>query len=110
MSTPPPLRQQPSNGFWAFLSVFGRGLNVARLVIINLVFFGFLALLLLLVLGISAGSHVNEIREDSVLVLRPQGRLVEQFSVNPLQRALSKLSKNQPTEGFAHQPHRAYSR
>lgn len=98
MSTPPPLRQQPSNGFWAFLRVFGRGLNVVRLVIINLVFFGFLFLLLLLCLGISAGSRVNEIREDSVLVLRPEGRLVEQFSVNPLQRALSKLSKNQPTE------------
>jgi protease IV len=98
MSTPPPLRQQSSNGFWAFLRVFGRGLNVVRLVIINLVFFGFLFLLLLLCVGISAGSHVNEIREDSVLVLRPQGRLVEQFSVNPLQRALSKLSRNQPTE------------
>jgi protease IV len=98
MSTPPPLRQQPSNGFWAFLRVFGRGLNVARLVIINLVFFGFLFLLLLLCLGISAGGRVNEIREDSVLVLRPEGRLVEQFSVNPLQRALSKLSRNQPTE------------
>jgi protease-4 len=98
MSTPPPLHQQPSNGFWAFLRVFGRGLNVVRLVIINLVFFGFLFLLLLLCAGISAGSHVNEIREDSVLVLRPQGRLVEQFSVNPLQRALSKLSRNQPTE------------
>ena len=27
------------NGFWAFLRVFGRGINMVRLVIINLVFF-----------------------------------------------------------------------
>jgi protease IV len=98
MSTPPPLRQQPSNGFWAFLRVFGRGLNVARLVIINLVFFGFLLLFFLLIMGISAGSRVNQIREDSVLVLRPEGRLVEQFSISPVQRMLSKLSSNPSTE------------
>ena len=95
MTTPPPLRQQPSNGFWAFLRVFGRGLNVVRLLIINFVFFGFLFILLLIVLGVSAGSHVNDIREDSVLVLRPQGKLVEQLSASPLQRAITKLVSNQ---------------
>jgi len=99
MTTPPPLRQprQP-NGFWAFLRVFGRGLNVVRLVLINLMFFGFLFLFLLLILGIGAARHNNDIQDSSVLVLKPEGRLVEQYSINPMQRALSKLSGNEPKE------------
>ncbi|GAB2588241.1 signal peptide peptidase SppA [Dyella jejuensis] len=99
MTTPPPLRQprQP-NGFWAFLRGCGRGLNAVRLVIINLVFFGLLALLLLLVLGVSAARRLNAIQDGSVLVLKPEGQLVEQYSVNPVQRALSKLSGNEPKE------------
>ena len=59
MPTPPPLNQtRPSNGFWAFLRVFGWGINVVRLVIINLVFFFFLLIfLVLLVAGIGASRH-----------------------------------------------------
>lgn len=99
MTTPPPLRpsRQP-NGFWAFLRVFGRGINVARLVIINLVFFGFLFLFLLVVLGVGATKRSSDIQDSSVLLLKPQGRLVEQYSINPMQRALSKLSGNEPKE------------
>jgi protease IV len=96
MTTPPPLRQP--NGFWAFLRVFGRGINMVRLVLINLVFFGFLLLFLLLVVGIGATKHSSDIQDSSVLVLKPQGRLVEQYSINPMQRALSKLSGNEPKE------------
>jgi protease IV len=96
MTTPPPLRQP--NGFWAFLRVFGRGLNIVRLVLINLMFFGFLFLFLLVILGIGAAKHKNDIQDDSVLVLKPEGRLVEQYSINPMQRALSKLSGNEPKE------------
>src|SRR5215469_13006279 len=99
MPTPPPLRQpQQSDGFWAFLRVFGRGINAVRLVIINVVFFGFLLLFLLLVLGIGAARHIDDIQDNSVLVLKPEGRLVEQYSINPMQRALSKLSGNEPKE------------
>jgi protease-4 len=99
MPTPPPLNQtRPPNGFWAFMRVFGWGINVVRLVIINLVFFLFLAIFLLLVLGIGASRHVNDIQDGSVLVLKPQGRLVEQYSINAMQRALSKLSGDEPKE------------
>jgi protease IV len=99
MTTPPPLRQprQP-NGFWAFLRVFGRGINMVRLVLINLVFFSFLFLFLLLILGIGAAKHKSDIQDSSVLVLKPEGRLVEQYSVSPVQRAVSKLSGNEPKE------------
>ena len=99
MSTPPPLQQarQP-NGFWSFMRVFGWALNVVRLVIVNVVFYIFLLIFLFLLLGIGAARHVNDIQDSSVLVLKPQGRLVEQYSINPMQRALSKLSGNEPKE------------
>jgi protease IV len=98
MTTPPPLRQPRPNEFWAFLRVFGRGINVVRLVLINLVFFGFLFIFLLLILGIGAAKRGNDIQDSSVLVLKPEGRLVEQYSINPVQRAVSKLSGNEPKE------------
>jgi protease IV len=108
MPTPPPLKQtRPSNGFWAFLRVFGWGINVVRLVIINLVFFFFLLIfLMLLVAGIGASRHgiggasrqIDDVQDSSVLVLKPQGRLVEQYSINPVQRTLSKLSGDEPKE------------
>lgn len=87
------------HGFWAFLRVFGRGLNMVRLVILNVVFFTLLFLLSLLVLGVMAGRHAGAaIESDTVLVIKPEGRLVEQFSVAPLQRVLAGLSGNEPKE------------
>ena len=87
------------HGFWAFLCVLGRGINVVRLVIINVVFFGLLLLLLLLVAGVMAGRHAGTALEaDSVLVLKPEGRLVEQYSIAPLQRVLAGLSGEEPKE------------
>jgi protease-4 len=98
--SPPPLRppRQP-NGFWAFLRVFGRGINAVRLVIINVVFFTLLGLFLLLALGLYAGSHAgHEVLDHSVLVLQPQGQLVEQYTIEPLQRALTGLSGEAPKQ------------
>ncbi|TAL89466.1 MAG: signal peptide peptidase SppA, partial [Rhodanobacter sp.] len=63
---PPPFRRR------SFLRGLGHGLNVTRLVILNLVFFAFLCLLLLLVVVASfAGRHA--VQPQSVLVLKPQG-------------------------------------
>ncbi|MDO1527542.1 signal peptide peptidase SppA [Fulvimonas sp. R45] len=96
---PPPLRQpRRPNGFWAFLRVIGRGINAVRLVILNVVFFAVLFLLLLLVLGVYAGRGDNAVMDGSVLVLQPRGRLVEQYSVEPLQRALAGLSGEAPKQ------------
>ncbi|MEO7052948.1 MAG: signal peptide peptidase SppA [Rhodanobacter sp.] len=81
---PPPRRRN-------FLRSVGHGINITRLVIINLVFFGFLLVVLLLVVAASVGAD-KSVQQDSVLVLKPQGELVEQYSVAPLQRALSGLS------------------
>jgi protease-4 len=90
---PPPRRRQ---GFWAFVCGIGRGINVVRLLIINVVFF---ALLLMVVLLIGAGNGGDQlVKSDSVLVLKPQGALVEQYSIDPLQRAMASLSGDEPKQ------------
>lgn len=94
MTPPPPLRRP---GFWAFLCSVGRGINVIRLLIINVVFFGLL-LILLLIVGAASGNAPHMVLNDSVLVLKPQGALVEQYSIDPLQRALAGLSGNEPKQ------------
>ncbi|CAM5392051.1 signal peptide peptidase SppA [Rhodanobacter lindaniclasticus] len=82
---PPPPRRRSS------LQQLLHGINVVRLVIINLVFFAFLAIVLILVVAVTAADEQG-VQPDSVLVLKPQGQLVEQYSAAPLQRALSRLS------------------
>ena len=79
--------QQHPGGFWNGLRAVGRGINIARLVIINLIFFGILALIL-----IAAGHGPPVVGANSVLVLKPDGQLVEQYSIDPASRALAKMS------------------
>ena len=96
MTPPLPPRR---HGFWAFLCSLGRGINVVRLVIINLVFFAMLFVLLLLLTAGVAGSRMQRaLQADSVLVIKPQGQLVEQYSIEPLQRALAGLSGEEPRQ------------
>ncbi|RAN82785.1 signal peptide peptidase SppA [Bacillus sp. SRB_336] len=96
MTPPLPPRR---HGFWAFLCMLGRGINVVRLLIINLVFFAVLFVLLLLLTAGVAGSRMQRaLQDDSVLVIKPQGQLVEQYSIEPLQRALAGLSGEEPRQ------------
>ncbi|MFA6229938.1 MAG: signal peptide peptidase SppA [Rhodanobacter sp.] len=98
MPMPPPLPPRRS-GFAAFLRRFGRGLNLIRLVIINLVFFAVLSILLLLIVGGLAASKVDRtLQNDTVLVIKPQGELVEQYSIDPVQRTLARLSGDDPKQ------------
>ena len=92
------MTERRPNGFWAFLRVFGRGINVVRLVILNLVFFLFLGLFLLLLIGLWAGGADRVVQNDTVLVIKPHGALVEQYSIEPLERALQGLSGNPPKQ------------
>jgi protease IV len=89
----PPLPPR-KNGFHAFL----RGINITRLVIINLVFFALLFVLALMIVGGISGNRARHTQNDSVLVIRPQGQLVEQYSIDPLQRAVDGLSGNEPKQ------------
>jgi protease-4 len=67
----------------------GRGINITRLVIINAIFFGILAIFLIAVL---VGGHVNAVDDKTVLVLAPEGALVEQFSADGVSRAIARMS------------------
>ena len=88
-TTPPPLRSPVASffvGVWDLM-------NFTRRLIFNLVFFGGLLLLAVLVLAgslLGSGSGPKPLKQDTTLVLAPAGRLVEQFSADPLTRALSK--------------------
>ena len=97
---PAPLRVQAvapasrPHGFWAFLKAVGRGINITRLVVLNLLFFGVLFIVLLFVLLSAVGSReLRMVKDDSVLLIRPEGRLVEQFS-DPIGAAISRLTGN----------------
>lgn len=86
---PPPLpRRNP-------IAVFFVGLwdvmNFTRRLILNLLFFGLLFLVLIVfVAAAGRGSGVKPLLERTTLVIAPEGRLVEQFSTDPMTRALGK--------------------
>lgn len=75
------------SGFWGFVWTILRGINLVRLVILNVVFFGLLALIVFIV-----GYRPPPLAHDTVLVLHPRGQLVEQFNASPLERALDAMS------------------
>ncbi|MDR6937989.1 signal peptide peptidase SppA [Luteibacter sp. 3190] len=83
---PPPRRR---NGFGRFMRGLGRGINITRLVIINVIFFGILGVFLLLLF---LGGRGNAVDERTVLVLAPEGALVEQYSADAFSRAAGRLS------------------
>jgi len=67
-------------------------MNFTRRLILNLLFFGLLLLMLvvfLVVLGKGASS-AKVMQDRTTLVIAPEGRLVEQFSSDPVSRALAK--------------------
>jgi protease-4 len=96
-AVPPPLPARPHpvtperrrGGFGRFLRNLGHGINITRLVIINVIFFGLLALIFL---GVFVGSRGHTVDDKTVLVLAPEGALVEQYSADPLSRALGRMS------------------
>ncbi|WP_448096098.1 signal peptide peptidase SppA [Luteibacter yeojuensis] len=96
-AVPPPLpgRPQPvppprrGGGFGRFMRGLGRGINLTRLVIINVIFFGLLAVFLLLLF---VGGRANRVDDKTVLVLAPEGALVEQYSADAFSRAVGRMS------------------
>ncbi len=88
-SVPPPLppRRNPVAAFFVGLWDV---MNFTRRLILNLLFFGLL-FLVLLILVLSAGrGGVKPLLDRTTLVFAPEGRLVEQYSTDPATRALGK--------------------
>mgnify|MGYP000945092774 CR=1 FL=1 len=83
-----PVRRNPA---LTFLIGVWDVMNFTRRLIFNLVFFGLLALMFIgfLVL-IGRGSGVKPLQDRTTLVIAPEGRLVEQYSADPVSRALAK--------------------
>ena len=67
-------------------------MNFTRRLILNLVFFGLLFVFLAVMAAVmaSGGGNTKPLHERTTLVIAPEGKLVEQFSTDPLTRALAK--------------------
>ena len=64
-------------------------MNFTRRLVFNLLFFGFLFLLLA---ALAAGGGAKPLLERTTLVLAPEGALVEQFSCDPISRGLAQAT------------------
>ena len=84
-----PVRRNPVASF--FIGLWDV-MNFTRRLILNLLFFGLLLLILVLfVFGMGKGASSGRTLQDrTTLVIAPEGRLVEQFSADPVSRALAK--------------------
>jgi protease-4 len=92
------MASQRQPGFWNFLCTLGRGVNIVRLVIVNLVFFPLLFIVLLILIGMIIGSRAERVADNSVLVIKPEGQIVEQSSLSPVQRVLAGMSGDTPKQ------------
>lgn len=84
-----PVRRNPVASF--FIGLWDV-MNFTRRLILNLVFFGLLLLVLVMFVvaaGKSAGSN-RGLQDRTTLVIAPEGKLVEQYTADPLSRALAK--------------------
>src|SRR5687768_14109264 len=61
-------------------------MNFTRRLIVNVLFFGLLALVLLVLLVMATSGGAKPILGESALVIEPQGALVEQYSLDPATR------------------------
>ena len=84
-----PARRNPVASF--FIGLWDV-MNFTRRLILNLLFFGLLLLILVLfVFAMGKGASSGRTLQDrTTLVIAPEGRLVEQFSADPVSRALAK--------------------
>ncbi|RBC65355.1 signal peptide peptidase SppA, partial [Xanthomonas oryzae pv. oryzae] len=83
-----PVRRSPIASFFVGLWDV---MNFTRRLIFNLVFFGFLFMLLLVfVVALARGDGTKPLAERTTLVINPEGTLVEQFSADPVSRSLAK--------------------
>src|SRR5690606_4035526 len=63
-------------------------MNFTRRLVCNLIFF---ALLLFLLAVLASGEKTAPLLDRTTLVIAPQGQIVEQYSIDPVSRALAKM-------------------
>ncbi|AXI84355.1 signal peptide peptidase SppA [Xylella taiwanensis] len=83
----------PRNLIVRFFVGLWDAMNFTRRLILNLTFFAFLFLILLIMaVAMVRGWKGKPLDERTTLVIAPQGALVEQFSADPVSRALAKAT------------------
>ena len=96
MNPPPVPRRNPVARFFVGLWDV---MNFTRRLILNLLFFGLLFLVLILfIAALGKGSGVQPLQERTTLVIAPEGRLVEQFTADPVTRALARALGDRSAE------------
>ncbi|MCW4456463.1 signal peptide peptidase SppA [Flavobacterium sp. MXW15] len=91
-----PARRNPIAAFFVGLWDV---MNFTRRLILNLLFFGLLFFLLLVfVIALGKGTGVKPLQDRTTLVIAPEGRLVEQYSADPVSRALAKALGDKSVE------------
>lgn len=91
--TVPPLPPPRRNPVAAFFVGLWDVMNFTRRLIFNLLFFGLLFFLLvgfIVAAGMGAAGGSKALQDRTTLVLAPEGRLVEQYTADPVSRALAK--------------------
>ncbi len=82
---------QRRNPIAAFFVGLWDVMNFTRRLILNLLFFGLLFfVLLVMVVAATRGSGVKPLQDRTTLVIAPEGRLVEQYSADPVSRAVGR--------------------
>ncbi|UYB52897.1 signal peptide peptidase SppA [Xanthomonas sp. AM6] len=91
-----PVRRSPIANFFVGLWDV---MNFTRRLILNLVFFGFLLLVLLvIVFAMARGDGGKALHDRTTLLIAPEGTVVEQFSADPVSRALTKAMGDKGAE------------
>ncbi len=91
-----PVRRGPIAAFFVGLWDV---MNFTRRLILNLLFFGLLLVIVLVMLAaLGRGSGVKPLQDRTTLVLAPEGRLVEQYTSDPALRALAKAVGDRSSE------------
>ncbi len=87
---------QSDSGLKTFFVGLWRVIDGTRKVFLNLLFLLLVFIVLLLVLA--PGEQPLRLQNDTTLVLRPYGQVVEDFTTTPLDRALQKATDQPPPE------------
>ena len=86
----------------AFSSVF-RGIDLARRVVLNLIFLA----ILIVAVAYWTGDDTADVPETAALVIAPRGQIVEQLSGDAVDRALGRLTGDEEPETLKHDLERA---
>lgn len=81
------MTESRGNPLTRFVRFLGRLLNGFRIVVLNAVFF----LILFLVIGMFLAERELSVDDGIALVVAPQGTIVEQYTGNPVERALERM-------------------